>query len=260
MQEIIYSSFFSSVFKAVLLAQVSTPSILKNKSEKTTSLFGQQKIIDIDQHTSQAIYQDYKNKFSEIDWLNASDFPLFKKQVNLVFRHKNSSKFRLIENVLEEGLINGLTFVLNKASRNTHRFYSYAKSVTTDIHANKGFCRLKPTADYLIGEINPEHDTGDLVLNFFIRRFPQKKIALLDHQKKIAFVYDLQSRFITKTDIFEKNFNQISKEDIFSKYWEIYYESQYIPEKKNVKLALKNFPQKRWRNMFEVKFLQDNLE
>jgi len=260
MKQILYSAHASSIFKAVLLARVEDGAVLKNKAAENYGLFDYPQI-DIDKIASAEIYNRFRNHFGEITWLKDPNFSFFKRQINLIFRHANDDRDFLIEKAIQESLDYKLQFVLAKASENSRKFFKYYHSVAADIHANKGFCRLQPfKPQFLVGKIHTEHNTGDIILNFFTYRFPRHKIALIDKKKNLAFVYNLKSVFVTSPENLGKELEQIDSRDIYTQYWQTYYETQYIPEKKNLELALKNFPQKRWHDMFEADFLKKHLE
>ncbi|KJS81386.1 MAG: hypothetical protein JM58_17015 [Peptococcaceae bacterium BICA1-8] len=260
MQQILYSPHASSVIKAVLLARLTDDYELKNKDHEEDCLFDYPQI-DADSISSKDIYQKYRQQFGEIIWLKDTNFSIFKQQINMVFRHSKPDKHIFIEGVVKESLDNSLQFVLAKATDLSRKFNNYYNSVASDIHANKGFCRLQPVdSAFLIGKINTEHNTGDLILRYFIQRFPQYKIALIDKRKNLAFVFDLYQLSITSPDNLEKASTIMSENDIYTQYWHTYFETQYIPEKKNTKLALKHFPKKRWNDMFEADFLRKHLE
>ena len=260
MQQILYSSYASSVIKAVLLARLIDDTQLKNKAQEDDILFSFPQI-DADSISSKDIYHKYRQQFGEIQWLKDTNFSFFKQQINMAFRHSKPDKYILIESVLKESLDNSLQFVLAKATDFGRKFYNYYNSVASDVHANKGFCRLQPMeSDLLIGKINTEHNTGDLILRYFIQRFPKHKIALIDKRKNLAFFFDLEQFSIASPDNLEKASTIMLENDIYTQYWHTYFETQYIPEKKNTKLALKHFPQKRWNDMFEADFLKKHLE
>ncbi|MFZ7104967.1 MAG: DUF4130 domain-containing protein [Peptococcaceae bacterium] len=260
MQEILYSSYAASVFKACLLAKIDGHALLKSKTEVTFSLFDTAQI-DIDKVSSRDLYHKYCSYYGKINWLFSGEFSRFKKIINLVFRHKNAEKLRLIENVLQESLQYGLQFVLANASEDSRKLFTYYSSVAADIHANKGLCRLQPLKENtLLGQIKTEHNTGDKILYFFTQRFPGNKIVLVDKNKDLAFIYDLKQVYITNGQNYQNLYQNIQSRDLYTDYWYLYYETQYIPERKNPKLALKNLPQKRWNDSFEIEFLKKHLD
>ncbi|MFZ5944193.1 MAG: DUF4130 domain-containing protein [Bacillota bacterium] len=81
-----------------------------------------------------------------------------------------------------------------------------------------------------------------------------------DKKKDLAFTYDFKGLSITKSSTLRQKHSEFNNDDMYDKYWRQYYETQYIPEKKNLKLALKNFPKKYWNDSFEADFLRKHLE
>ncbi|MFZ5943149.1 MAG: DUF4130 domain-containing protein [Bacillota bacterium] len=179
MKEILYSSCASSLIKAVLLSKFLGDAFLKSKSSVNGSLFDSQQI-DVDKLSSGYIYSNYQRHYGHIHGFANSNFNYFKRQINLAFRHQKEDKYPLLEKVVQDSLEHSLEYIMAKCTNEGRKFDSYYNQVNAEVHANKGFSRLQPVEDkVLIGYIQTEHHTGDLILSFFVKRFPGFAISLI---------------------------------------------------------------------------------
>ena len=126
------------------------------------------------------------------------------------------------------------------------------RSVTREIHKLKSFIRLKPKGENIrYSRIEPEHDIGQNLSDFFAKRFPPIIIVL--GNGKISWISlfadnDLHRCQAEGLNSSLKRFDKIlnDKNDIedIENLWNEYYWTQYAPERKNEKLYRKNMPKK----------------
>ena len=181
-------------------------------------------------------------------------------------RHRKSKNDSLVERVLSniEKNTEYLHKILAKATKDAVELQSRANQVIRETSKLRGFCRFNFFPEMLlVGRIAPEHDIIDLVLKHFSFRFPKFVIAIFvgdkayiaTYRKDISFNYEKEGTiWVAKiTEKFIHELRQTISEQINEKldlgqwdynYWEKFYESQYIPTRKNIKQALRSMPKK----------------
>lgn len=141
-----------------------------------------------------------------------------------------------------------------------------AREVGGDLHRGKSFTRLKVSKKgILYGELKIKHEVEDLLARFFVRRFPNfivvleswrgcyiygrgfGKVEFSDEELK-SVVEDLE-----KTTNINYNFEEVDTK----KLWDEFYNSQYIPSRKNLKLFSSRVPKK--FKTWETENLEKNL-
>lgn len=170
--------------------------------------------------------------------------------IALVLRHKDPNKDFIIERILKQAKEKGLSYVLCKVSPEAKLFCNMARQVLNEVHRARMFIRLDEVKErkVLYGEFLLEHDTIDLVMSHYTGRFPQYTIMLIIR----PYVYISKGKEIFKEDIGDREINLPVVHDEFKQYWLDFYNNQYIPERRNMKLFQKNVPKKYWKYMFEI--------
>lgn len=127
-------------------------------------------------------------------------------------------------------------------------------SVRTEIHRMRGFIRLKPLgANVLYGYIKPRHKIGNYIAERFARKNPGA-IIVLGHSSEswISLCPIDEGRIICGhgeglTESLEKIKSALGcsedGEDAEA-IWNIYYQSQYCPERRNIKAFHRRMPGK----------------
>ncbi|MFX1293510.1 MAG: DUF4130 domain-containing protein [Promethearchaeota archaeon] len=179
-------------------------------------------------------------------------------------RHKKSQRDNLIRQV-KRVLKENPAIIQNKMTKLARQFYLRGREVMGELHRLNAFIRFDLYPEYfLVSEVHPEHNIIDLIFYHFCRRFPDFIILIYDQsfgylstrRPKIQFPKFKQyknywwfpRKLYTLSKIREFIRAQLPKSlkvDLFTSiYWERYYDSQYIKERKNIKLARKSLPQK----------------
>lgn len=136
-------------------------------------------------------------------------------------------------------------------------FRRRSREVGAEIHRMLGLIRFAETeAGDLVARPKLFHKTADLLLKRFLPRYPGRRLvfllpdgALCCNQNRLFFIdrQDLPPSVLNPND----NFEQL---------WETYYQSQYIPERKNIRLASHFIPKKYWDWLPEGKFLKQEAK
>jgi probable DNA metabolism protein len=137
-----------------------------------------------------------------------------------------------------------------------------AWDVRREIHHAKAYIRLTPMEGHgegycntplLWGEFILQHETAPLVLQHFMKRFPGYVILLLVKDK----AYAAKNGEIHETVVDRNAFALPVQRDEFLEEWLAFYQSQYIPERRNIKLMKRHIPKKYWGFMPETVLASD---
>lgn len=179
-------------------------------------------------------------------------------------RHRKSQRDDLVSHV-KTVLERDPAIIQNKATKVAREFYRRGKEVMNELYRLNAFIRFDVYPEYLlVSEITPEHNIIDLMFPYFWRRFPDFIILLYD--KKYGYCSTKRPDIQFSSWKYERNYWIFKREkytlaeirtsiapqlhdlfdvDAFSPTtWEKYYDSQYIKDRKNIKLARKALPKK----------------
>ncbi|SHK00772.1 probable DNA metabolism protein [Anaerobranca californiensis DSM 14826] len=171
----------------------------------------------------------------------------FLKLIFLNLRHKGEDKYPLILQGIVEVLNMPLKVWLTGITDVGKTLEKRKGIVAREIHKMVGFIRFVPIEkDFLIGTALLEHQTADLILINFRKRYPSYSLGLVLQDK--ALVLNKDNTFSVEDG--KKYLEKITK-DQFHKVWKEYYNSQYIEERKNIKYVQKNIPKKYWHWLTE---------
>jgi len=184
--------------------------------------------------------------------------------LDLAGRHRKSQRDGLIPRV-KQVLRENPAIIYNKMTKLARQFYLRGREVMGEYHRLNAFVRFEVYPEYLLtSEIRPEHDIVDLMFNYFRRRYPDFLILFFDQKTGYLSTRRPKIRFpsfkyvrnywysprksYTLDEVRESIRTQLPEtlnvEDFTSETWERYYDSQYIKERKNIRLARKALPQK----------------
>jgi probable DNA metabolism protein len=199
--------------------------------------------------------EGFKRKSVNLDELQIQGDPealrLFKQQLFFALLNKDPGKYKLIDQVIEQAKEKGLSYVLCKVSSEARKFYSLSRQVGAERYRATAFMRLQPVDQYkvLMGEFELRHNTAELIMLHFMKRFPQYKIMLVFGED----VYIGKDKEIFKEKIERKKITLPHKVDEFERYWFAFYKSQYLPERRNLRYLKRMIPKKYWRWVTELK-------
>ncbi|WP_350344487.1 DUF4130 domain-containing protein [Proteinivorax tanatarense] len=123
-----------------------------------------------------------------------------------------------------------------------------------EVHKMLGLIRFTPVNHKLAGVALLEHNTADLILYRFRKRYPKEHLVLLVGSDTVE-LNSVDEIIIGKAD----NYIPFIKNDDFTSVWKKYYESQYIPSRKNLKLLQHHIPKKYWNWLTEGDFIKSKL-
>jgi len=177
-------------------------------------------------------------------------FNLFRRNIFLALLHSDPAKYRIIDQVIKQAKVKGLTYVLCKISNEARKFRSFARQVGGEYHRSTAFIRLKPIDQHrvLYGEFEIKHQTAEMIIQHFMKRFPQYNIMLVFGEE----AYIARNKEIYKEKINRKKVVLPQQKDEFEKYWLTFYKTQFIPQRKNLRYLKRMIPKKYWRWVAEL--------
>ena len=175
---------------------------------------------------------------------------LFKRRVMMALLHKNKDRFKVIDAAIEQAKEKGLSYVLCKISAEAKKFLNYARQVGWEYNKAISFVRLKPIDQHnvLMGEFEIQHNTAELMMQHFMRRFPNFAIMLILGDQ----VYIGKDKEIYQRKFERKKQNLPTVIDEYEKYWLTFYKTQFIPERKNLRYLRQMIPKKYWHWVTEL--------
>jgi len=159
------------------------------------------------------------------------------------YRRHNEFKKALLDKVMAQSKEKGIEYVLSNISDEARELYKRSREVMCEAHYAISYLRFKEDNGTLIAKADFDHAIERQVLLHFIRRFPKKKIVIISKSK--AYVSEGLSMRIEDTKKYQppKDIEIKEKDEL----WETFYNSQYIPARRNRKLAMSHIPKKLWK-------------
>ncbi|MBD3388201.1 MAG: DUF4130 domain-containing protein [Candidatus Altiarchaeales archaeon] len=181
-----------------------------------------------------------------------------RERFDLVDRHRRYDR-RLYEKVMSQDP----RLVLNYATPEAKRLYRMQRNVLCSLHLKKGFMRLERSKHgILYAKTRLEHRVADLLLSHFHNRFPTFHIAIEDGS--MTYAISPSGRMTEHTLPVEEVVRRLESKlpvdplleglEFDGRLWEGFYDSQYISERRNIKLMNKMMPLKhRDKNAMETR-------
>lgn len=230
-----------SLLKAALLARAyKCPAM--HQTDYAASIWQDPVIIDADTATWQEVCEVHRAALGYANqWVNSREGKKLAAVIYYAIRFNARDRYSLALQVLDQALTKGVAYVLAKISPEAKTFLTRARRVSMELQRVYGFIRFAPAgAGTMVGRAELEHDTGDLIITYFARRYQRQKIILLANGR--AHIWDKGKITVTSADAFSAD----TPADDFNAFWDAYYDSQVIEGRLNKKLARKHLPKKYW--------------
>ena len=169
---------------------------------------------------------------------------------NLADRHKNFD-IKVMERLEKQGRAE----IEALSTAEARQVYNWNRQVAGCYQRSRAFSRLKISKNSIVyGKIEPEHFVEDLVARWFLSRFPM--FTIMVESSRGTFVVSKEEGLTIYKESIDRllpEFEKILPEnDILSDlgsfkeddFWENYYSSQFINERKNRRYFLHNIPRK----------------
>lgn len=243
-----------SCLKAVLLSRLHRAEIAW-ESEPSQSLFDQVEVSAFREPWPRVL-DLYEGAFGKVPWLHCDrDIEDLMSEILFIFRFPARDNLSLVAQVIGQALDRGYAYVANRASREAKAFRERAHQVRLAWHKSLGlmrFVRVEQNREkVLIGKCPVPYRIADLAIWHFVRRFPEFTIVIVAPEGA-AVVREGRFRWESPA-----RYEEFLKEDTFDAWWQAFYKSQYIPERRNRRLAMKGVPKKYWAWVTEGQAIDD---
>jgi len=162
-------------------------------------------------------------------------------------RHCNINKNDIISNI-EKIYKRNPEVIQNKATKEAIEFYKLAGEVVKEYHKLKGLVHFDLYPEMvLLGIINTEYDLIDLLLEFFMNRFPRFFICL--EKKDWIFIGTKRTDIKFKYPVYKNKYYKIKNLD-FNEFLE------FINKNTNLRIDLGNFNNKDWINYYNSQYIK----
>jgi probable DNA metabolism protein len=176
---------------------------------------------------------------------------MFRREVSLALLHRDPAKYAVIDKAIEQANEKGLSYVLCKVSNEAKKFLKLARAVGAEKYRATAFIRLQPIDQHrvLYGEFQIEHQTAELIMLHFMKRFPKFNIMIVFNNE----VFIGRNKEIFRQEVGKRKVELPKAQDEFERYWLAFYRSQYIPERRNLKYLQRMIPKKYWKWVTELR-------
>jgi len=132
-----------------------------------------------------------------------------------------------------------------------------SREVGSEIHRMMGLVRFNETADGdLVARPKLFHHTADILLRKFQLRYPNRRLIFILSDEALC----CEQGHIRRLEMQDLPHSLLNQTDDFIILWETYYRSQYIPARKNIRLASHFIPKKYWDWLPEGKILEQEAK
>ena len=162
-----------------------------------------------------------------------------------VFKSNKAHKEEIIAIAMKSCILYGNGY-LGSAKKAAVGFRTIVRNFNHEVHAYKGLLRFREIQDnYLLGEIDPDHDVLEHITYHFLKRMPAEKFIIYDKKRKKASLCIYGD--YEEVEILEMDAIDSADEKIFRDAWVGFYDAIGIKERKNHRLMISNMPKKYWK-------------
>ena len=248
----------AGMMKAAILSELTGKSPQLRSTLEQPDLFSLADELDADSCSLSELLPRLAAKTSrDYTWLGHYQGRRLAVMILFNLRNKSRDCVSVIFTALSEALRYGPGHCILGRGRAGAAFRRCSREVGTEIHRMLGLIRFSETkTGDLVARPKLFHHTADILLRKFQLRYPEQRlIFVLPDEVLCCEKGDV--RQIAVQDFPEDILNT---EDNFVALWETYYRSQYIPERRNIRLASHFVPKKYWDWLPEGKILEQEAK
>jgi probable DNA metabolism protein len=191
-----------------------------------------------------------------VAWLHCErDLEDLLSEILFVFRYPAENNLSLVVQAIGQALDKGYAYLVNRATKETKAFRERAHQVRLAWGKALGLMRFvrveQGREKLLVGKCPVPYRIADLAIWHFVHRFPEYAIAIIAPEGAAV----VRNGRLTWEN--PRPFEKVLKEDTFDLWWQTFYKSQYIPERRNRRLAMRGVPKKYWAWVTEGQAIED---
>ncbi len=248
----------SSMMKAALLSELTgqTPAF-RNACEQP-DLFSLSEELDADSYDFPALIDELTFRTgNDYAWLGHHQGRRLALMILFNLRNRAHKCGDLIFAALSEALRYGPGYCICGRGDASHTFRHRSREVGTEIHRMMGLIRFHTTSEGdLVAHPLLFHNTADILLRKFQQRYPAQRLIFVLPEGALC----CEQGRLSEISVQDFPASLLNQSDDFAALWETYYRSQYIPARKNIRLASHFIPKKYWDWLPEGKILKQEAK
>ena len=244
----------ASMLKAAILSELTGRMPQLDNTRKEYDLFSQPEELDADSYFLPELITDLTGRTSrDLAWLE--QYPGRRLAVMILFALRNQApdSANIIFAALAEALRHGPGYCLMGRGRAGSLFRRRSREVANEIHRMLGLIHFDETpGGDLLAKPKLFHNTADILLQKFQLRYPSQRLIFALPEGLLC----CERGKLRNIAVQDFPASILNKKDDFAEFWETYYLSQYIPARRNIRLASHFIPKKYWDWLPEGKILE----
>jgi probable DNA metabolism protein len=270
----VFDSTFESLLSTALICEAIDAKTVHKDNFNSYMIAEKTKIIRTDDHEGSLTFEDALKIYQKRRGcfrLSERELMEIESLITWSLRYKKSdiSTFALALKTLRRCLTEGAGVVMSQVTPEGREIYKRSRKVKCEYHKACGFLRLNVIGNFLVTEAEFEHDVEDLIVRFWNKRYPEKRVMLFSKSKEKTLacmgykgtisliegeeVSLLRQNLTKETE--ENSANSTDRNDSdeeIERIYETFYVAQYIPSRKNKRLA-RRFVPKKFSKRFRMK-------
>jgi len=246
------------MLKAALLSELTGLLPELRVANEQPNLFSLSDEIDVDSYALPTLINDLSLKTGR-DYAWISQYRGRRLALMILFNLRNSSRdcAPVIFSALAEALQYGPSYCICGRGRASSIFRRRSRDVGNEIHRMMGLIRFTESDDgALVARPKLFHQTADVLLRKFQLRYPSRRLVFILPNEAIC----CERGCLRRIEMQDLPTSLLNSTDDFAALWETYYRSQYIPARKNIRLASHFIPKKYWDWLPEGKILEQEAK
>ena len=247
-----------SILKASLLAELTGLAPELREANKQPNLFAHVDEVDADSFEFAKLLGELSAKTElDYDWLKHYQGRRIALMIIFNLRNRSRDCIPVIFAALAEALRYGPGYCICGRGQASAMFRSRSREVGSEIHRMMGLIRFEETAEGdFVAHPKLFHQTADILLRKFQLRYPNRRLVFVFPSEALC----CEQGRIRRIEMQDLTPALLNPTDNFAALWETYYRSQYIPARKNIRLASHFIPKKYWDWLPEGKILEQEAK
>jgi len=247
-----------SILKAALLAELTGMTPELRSPAKQPTLFSHVDEIHADSFTLTKLIADLSRKTGlDYTWIGHYQGRHIALMILLNLRNRSHDCSPIVFAALSESLRNGPGYCICGRGQASYDFRRRSRDVGNEIHRMMGLIRFDETVDGdFVARPQLFHQTADILLQKFQLRYPNRRLFFIFPTEALC----CEQNSIRRIEMQDMTPALLNATDDFAALWDTYYRSQYIPARKNIRLAAHFIPKRYWDWLPEGKILKQEAQ
>ena len=247
-----------SMMKAALLSELTGQTPAFRTTCEQPDLFSLSEELDADSCAFPALIDELTLRTgNDYAWLGRQQGRRLALMILFNLRNRAHKCSDLVFAALSEALRYGPGYCICGRGDASRIFRRRSREVGTEIHRMMGLIRFNNTPEGdLVAHPLLFHNTADILLRKFQRRYPAQRLLFVLPEGALC----CEQGQLYEVSVQDFPVSLWKQTDDFAALWETYYRSQYIPARKNIRLASHFIPKKYWDWLPEGRILKQEAK